>query len=136
MTKQSILLVLGIALLAPAALVAKSNKEAYIESYKDSAVRPIPVSVVAPTVHSRWVGTTIELEFVVGPNGKPRHIVSRSRVNSDLSKKVIAAVSRWKFEPRLDANGEPVAVRAKLPVQIVPREDKSSPLYVGSWLHF
>ena len=93
---------------------------------------------VAPVVDLSGIGKAIELEleFVVGANGKPGRIISRSPVDRELVRKVIAAVSRWRFEPKLGANGQPVAAKVKLPIQIVLPDHNSSPRYAGKWMKF
>lgn len=131
MKTHHILLIL--ALLAPAALSAKTAEQDYVDSYKGSLTKPAPVVVVSPEVKTRWAGKKFELLFVVDRNGKPRRIVTRSSVDSELVNKVIAAVSSWRFEPKLDAEGNPVPARVVLPIEIRRGSISSEPpvLYAG-----
>lgn len=129
MKKQHIALIL--ALLAPASLWAGSNEQAYIDSYKGSSRKPAPIEVVTPDTQGHWAGKSLELTFVVDNEGKPKRIISRSPVDRALVRQVIDAVSRWRFEPKLDKNGNPVPARVKLVVEIKRAGERSAPLYAG-----
>ncbi len=110
------------ALIAVSAFVsvvsAKTPESEYIESYRGKTGTPVPVKVVRPEVSVEFVGRTVNLEFVVDPSGRPGPIVARSAAAEDLVGPIARAVSRWKFEPLRNAQGEAVAARVTLPVTV------------------
>ena len=120
MNKLVVKFALSLGLLgAPLALVAKSNEDTYIASYKgtDSLV-PSPISVVTPEVSARYAGQTVDVEFIVDESGKPSDIVVRQSVDRDLATSLKDAVAQWKFAPaRL--NGKAFARKVVLPLKIV-----------------
>lgn len=118
-TKSKLALSLGL-LLAPLALAAADAPEkAYVESYRNRAGGPIPTSVIAPEVSSRFAGRQVVLEFVVDATGRPTEIRSVTPgANEELVASVSDAVARWKFSPAL-VDGQPVARKVALPVRIV-----------------
>ncbi len=117
-TKSKIVLSLGL-LLAPLALLAKSQETAYVESYHGRSDIPVPISVVTPEVDSRFAGQQVVLEFVVDTTGKPAQIASTTPgADAELVTAVLAAVEKWQFAPAL-ADGKPVARKVALPVKIV-----------------
>jgi TonB family protein len=124
-TKSKLTLSLGL-LLAPLALMAWSPEKAYIESYRTRTDAPVPTSVLMPEVSSRFVGTKVVLEFVVDTKGKPTSITSVTPgADAELVAAVTDAVSQWRFAPAV-VNGQPVARKVALPVNIVSSADTAS----------
>ena len=121
-TKSKLALSLGL-LVAPLALVAAdSTEKAYVESYRNRADGPIPTTVIAPEVSSRFAGRQVVLEFVVDATGTPTNIKSVTPgAHTELVSSVADAVSRWKFTPAL-VDGKPVARKVALPVKIVSND--------------
>lgn len=118
-TKSKLILSLGL-LVAPLALVAAdSTEQAYVESYRNRADGPIPTTVIAPEVSSRFAGRQVVLEFVVDVTGKPTGIKSVTPgAHAELVNTVAEAVARWKFSPAL-VDGQAVSRKVVLPVNIV-----------------
>lgn len=104
---------------------AKSQEQAYIESFHGVAGIPVPVSVVKPNVSSEFSGRTVVLEFIVDATGTPRDIKARDRAQpSELVNPLVAAVAQWKFAP-LAKDGAPVVAKVALPLVIVSDFDTS-----------
>jgi TonB family protein len=124
-TKSKIVLSLGL-LLAPLASFASSQEWSYVESYHGHPEGPVPISVVAPEVDSRFAGQKVELAFVVDETGKPTLITSATPgADAELVAAVVSAVEQWKFSPAR-AEGKPVARKVLLPVKIVNAFDTAT----------
>lgn len=121
-TKSKLALSLGL-LLAPLALsAADATETAYVESYRNRAGGPVPTTVIAPEVSSRFAGAQVVLEFVVDESGLPTGIKSVTPgANAELVASVTGAVKQWKFSPAL-VDGKPVARKVALPVKIVAND--------------
>lgn len=121
-TKSKLALSLGL-LVAPLALKASDPVEkAYVESYRSRADGPIPTTVIAPEVSSRFAGRQVVLEFVVDATGMPTGIKSVTPgASAELVATVTDAVKQWKFTPAL-VDGKPVARKVALPVKIVAND--------------
>ncbi len=129
MKKSALLWALGLGLFAgPAALSARHLDQVYADQYLGRTDTPIPKAVVRPKVSLDYVGTEVQLVFVVNELGRPSGIRSRSRVPSDLFKSLAVAVAQWRFEPLRDAKGEPVAAKVLLPVRITKEQREDRPL--------
>ncbi len=117
--KSKVILSLGL-LAAPLALMAWSPEQAYVESYRARPVdTPVPTSVIMPEVSTRFVGKQVVLEFVVDTKGKPTSITSITPgADAELVASVTDAVAQWRFSPAV-VNGQPVARKVALPVNIV-----------------
>lgn len=102
---------------APFAVLAQSNEQAYVQSYQGRTDIPVPVSVVAPEVSSRYAGRELKVVFVVNEAGKPENIELPSDVSGDLGRQLLTAVAQWEFRPA-QVDGKPVARRVMLPVRI------------------
>ena len=114
--KLVVLLSVG-ALLAVAASAA-TPEQAYLESCNKDPGVPVPVTVVSPTVGSEYSGASVQLEFVVGVDGKPAEFSIKSATDDVLAAVVIKAVKQWRFLPA-EVDGKPVATKVMLPVKIV-----------------
>jgi hypothetical protein len=120
MKMQLVLLVLGFSLsISPIALTAKTVEELYVDSYRGQTGTPIPVSIEKPVVGTEYVGSGVDLKFVVDESGRPSGFVALTPADEKFLDRVVDAVSRWEFEPLRDANGQPVASKVRLPVRIV-----------------
>ena len=115
-TKLAVLLSLGS--LAPFAASAKTLEQAYLDSYRNAANGPVPTAVVTPLVSSEYAGTRVELEFVVGTNGKATAFTVKSSPDAAVADEIVAAVKQWQFTPAV-RNGVPEATKVDLPVVIV-----------------
>jgi hypothetical protein len=118
MKRQVLAALLTLGLGAAPAVAIPSVEQAYIESYQGRTGVPIPVEVKKPIVGLEFVGSEVDLEFSIDTNGRPRRIISRSPVPSELMRKVMSAVERWEFIPLRDASGQPIPARVHLPVRI------------------
>lgn len=105
------------ALLAPA-LQAKSLEATYLETCCKDAGVPVPVVVVSPSVRAEYIGSTVEVEFVVDAQGKTSAFKVMSPVDIMLSGAVLDAVKKWEFKPAVKG-GVPVATKVVLPLHIV-----------------
>ncbi len=115
--KSKLTLSLGL-LATPLALMAWSPEKAYVESYRNRAVTPVPTSVIMPEVSARFAGKQVVLEFVVDTTGKPTSITSVTPgADAELVASIAEGVARWKFTPAV-VDGKPVARKVALPVTI------------------
>jgi protein TonB len=115
-TKLAVLLSLGV--LAPVVAFATTAEQAYIESCRKDQGVPVPVTVVSPSVESKYIGISVELEFVVDATGKPADVSVKSITDEALATAVVDAVKQWRFKPAM-VDGAPVATKVVLPVKIV-----------------
>ena len=115
-TKLAVLLSLGV--LVPFAASAKTPEQAYLETCRKDPGVPVPVTVVTPSVSSKYVGTSVQIEFVVDTTGKPTDLSVNSSVDSELASSVVDAVKKWRFTPAM-RDGAPVAAKVVLPVTII-----------------
>jgi protein TonB len=122
-------LLLGIGALLPFAASAKSLEQSYIESARQGAGIPVPISVVAPHVDGYDIGQSVQVEFVVDTTGKPSDINIKSTSDRDFAEAVVDAVKQWRFTPA-QHNGSPVATKVVLPVRVV--ESAKSSVFVAA----
>lgn len=113
-----LVLSLGLLALPLAAFAAKTDEQAYIESYKGRTGSPVPVTVVKPVIGSEHAGTSLELEFTVDEAGKASGITARTPADAALVEELTRAIAKWKFEP-LRRDGKVVPAKVVLPVRIV-----------------
>jgi hypothetical protein len=118
MKTVSKLILISSLLAAPLALLAKTNEQAYLESYKDRSNTPVPVRVVSPRVDSDFAGQTVKLEFTVDAVGNPKDITVLDAVSDELAQELTVAVAGWKFQPLL-RDGKAVPSKVVLPMRIV-----------------
>ena len=111
-------IVFSLGALLPFAASAKTLEESYIEHCRKGADVPVPVAVVTPSVSGDYIGTTVELEFVVDTTGKPIDLIVKSTPDSAVAEAVADAVKQWRFTPA-KLNGAAVATKVLLPVKIV-----------------
>lgn len=111
-------LLITVGALLPIALGAKTPASAYLDTCRKDPGVPVPVAVVAPSVSSEFVGSTVEVEFTVDTSGKPTDLAVKSSPDRTLSADVLEAVKQWRFTPA-QSHGAPVATKVVLPVKIV-----------------
>lgn len=112
-----ILLSLGV-FAAPFALSAKTDEQAYVESFKGRTDIPVPVAVVKPAVNAFYVGKTVKLEFVVDATGAVTNITPVSKASPELVEALSVALAQWKFAPARSADGQPVSMKVSVPFRI------------------
>jgi len=66
---------------------------------------------------ARWSGIqgTVTVEYIIGIDGKVRHVTVIKELHPLLAKAAVDAIRRWRFRPTV-VNGEPVEVVHKLAV--------------------
>jgi len=111
-------IVFSLGALLPFAASAKTLEDSYLEHCRKGTDVPVPVAVVMPSVSGDYVGTTVELEFVVDTTGKPTELTVKSTPDSAVGETVADAIKQWRFTPA-KLNGAPVATKVILPVKIV-----------------
>ena len=79
---------------------------------------PVPVVVVSPSVRAEYIGSTVEVEFVVDAQGKTSAFKVMSPVDIMLSGAVLDAVRKWEFKPAVKG-GVPVTTKVVLPLHII-----------------
>ena len=115
---SKLVVLLSMGALPVVAAPASTPEQAYVESCRKDPGVPVPVTVVSPTVGPEFNGGSVQLEFVVGVDGKPAEISIKSATDDVLATAVVKAVKQWRFLPA-ESNGQPVATRVALPVKIV-----------------
>ncbi|MEO7412480.1 MAG: energy transducer TonB [Opitutaceae bacterium] len=115
---KKLALLFSLGALLPFAAAAKSVESAYIDACAKGPGVPVPVAVVTPSVPSGYVGSSVELEFIVDITGKPTEVSVKSSPDSTVAAAVVDAVKQWRFTPAM-ANGVPVATKVALPVKFV-----------------
>jgi protein TonB len=117
-TAIKLAVLLGVGVLVPFAASAKTAEQAYLESCRQDPGVPVPVTVVSPSVDSKYIGSSVELEFVVDATGKPSEVSVTSPTDATLATAVVDAVKQWRFKPAT-VDGAPVATKVVLPVKII-----------------
>jgi hypothetical protein len=112
---------LGLSLL-PLVVSAKTREQVYLESYRGQSGIPIPIAVERPIVSTEYIGTQVDLRFVVDERGRARDIVAATPAEPEVVEKLVDAVSRWEFMPLRDLAGNPRSSRVKLPMRIAKPE--------------
>ncbi len=119
MKKSSLQLLLSLGMFAaPFALSAKSDEQAYVDSFKGRTDIPVPIAVVKPAVSALYVGKTVKLEFVVDAAGNVTNITPASKAPDPLVERLTVALAQWKFAPARLANGQPVSMKVSVPFRI------------------
>ena len=114
-------LILGAAL---AAGLFSTSAFAYVEQptpwpQAPRADVPVVAKVVKPTnLPLSSEGMTVDVSFTVDKDGQPRDIRLVSINDSALEKKLIPALSQWRFTP-VQKNGVPVSTRVIMPLKLI-----------------
>ena len=87
---------------------------------RPQAPQPVPVSIVTPTNLPRnLAGATINVEFKLDANGRPRDVRLPSVYDPQAARQLTQAISQWQFSPApLDKNAQ--QTRFVLPLEIKP----------------
>ena len=84
-------------------------------------------SYVTPRVPSYLVGSKITMYYTIDTNGDVRSIRSNAVfTGGDLASMMTQALRSWHFEPARNAEGETVAIKVAMPVEIVPQGSAQS----------
>jgi len=83
------------------------------------ADRPVVSKAVMPTgLPTRYEGATVEVAFTVDATGQPRNIQLLQESDSRLIKRLVLAISQWRFTPA-QKNGVPVSTRVVMPLKLL-----------------
>jgi TonB family protein len=104
--------------LSSVAAWAKTEEQTYLDTCRKGPDVPVPLAVVRPSVGPEYVGTTVQLEFVVDVTGKPAGFIVKSTPDSMVAAAVTDAVKQWRFTPAMN-NGVAVATKVSLPIRFV-----------------
>lgn len=86
---------------------------------KPGNAAPAPAKVVHFSNLSRqYENAQVTVTLTIDAAGVPHDVRPSGRVPQDLAKIVVSMVSQWRFTPRY-VNGQAVATRAVLPLQLV-----------------
>ncbi|MCZ6673150.1 MAG: hypothetical protein O7C75_09440 [Verrucomicrobia bacterium] len=95
---------------------------------EDIASLPEPTHNPIPSVKSQFVGLTLKVKFTVNTKGQPESVRLAKPLSSysDVEKMTFASqlqeqVKNWKFEPAIDTNGNAIAVKVIMPVQVIKK---------------
>jgi hypothetical protein len=94
---------------------------------------PVVVKNSVPKIPANSVGASLKIEFTVDKKGnttgvqtqKPLHSIYYPR-DRDFAVQMINAVNHWKFEPALDSDGNPVAIKLRMPVKVVEKNGSAN----------
>ncbi|HEU5079500.1 MAG TPA: hypothetical protein VFT72_09810 [Opitutaceae bacterium] len=70
-------------------------------------------------VPARFNDTTVQVLMTIDEDGLPRDIKGLEPLPLDLASSLVPSIERWKFNPALDKDGKPIALRVVLPVKLV-----------------
>ena len=115
---HKLVVLLSVGAISAVAAPAPTSEQAYLESCRKEPGVPVPITVVSPSVGPEFNGAAVQLEFVVGVDGKPAAFSVKSTPDDKLATAVVEAVKQWRFLPA-ESNGKPVATKVALPVKIV-----------------
>jgi TonB family protein len=85
----------------------------------DEIKLPVPLEIVHPTrIPLRFADATVELILTIDETGRPSDVQGVRGMPVDLKRSLLPAVEQWRFSPA-ERNGRPVAMRVRLPLQLV-----------------
>jgi TonB family protein len=64
----------------------------------------------------------VNVSFVVNRDGTLRDIQTVGKVDKQLGKTCIEAISKWKFQPAMGYDGRPLNVRVSVPITFVTQD--------------
>ena len=104
--------------LAGASLAASSFAVPTSAPVRSAAPQPVPSSIVAPTNLPRTLaGSTINVEFKLDANGRPRDVRLPSVYDPQAARQLTEAIRQWQFTPApADKNAR--ETRFVLPLEI------------------
>lgn len=115
-----LVVLLGLSTLATVVASASTGEQTYLEHCRKGPDVPVPIAVVSPVIEGDYIGTSVQLEFVVDQTGKPADMIVKSAPDDTVAAAVMDAVKKWRFKPA-ERNGVPVATKVALPVNVVER---------------
>lgn len=124
MKRIKLLAILGLTMGVAASAHADSDARAYLRSYAGRTDIPVPVQAVSPEARSSEPGAAVDVQFVVGLDGKPADVTVIASNNDALAKSVVASLKEWRFKPAT-RDGKAVAAKVLLPVRVVDGSDYS-----------
>lgn len=115
---RKLVILLTVGVLPAIAALASTPEQTYLETCRKEPGIPVPITVVSPTVGPGFAGSSVQVLFVVGADGKPAEISTESAADEMVTTAVVEAVKQWRFLPA-KVDGKPVATKVVLPVRIV-----------------
>lgn len=117
MKRITLLAILGLAL-GTVAAHADSDARAYLRSYAGRTNLPVPVQAVSPETRLTDIGAAVDVQFVVGIDGRPADVTVVASNSDALAKSVVASLKEWRFKPAL-REGKAVTAKVLLPFRVV-----------------
>lgn len=128
-------MLISITLLACSAVLAdESNKRdlpefqlpSYdVDSFNLDITPPVVKEAVVPRLRTNLSGVKVTVTFHIGKDGFIHTIRDNASYYDDRANYVATVMAQtlrsWNFEPALDKDGNPVAIKVRLPVEIVKR---------------
>ena len=119
-------------ILLPIAMIARNDRASTpaheLPEFKAVATLPEVVRKVAPTVTGLPAGSEIEMRFTIDEHGRPKAIRTKKSLWAmdhslvrDFASQMMIKLSLWRFNPALDTNKNPVAVKVRMPVRVVEK---------------
>jgi hypothetical protein len=94
-----------------------------------AATPPVPTHIIQPKIDDRYVGIQVMMTFWVDKSGRPYGVGCNDlEVDRSLVTTLSQTLAFWKFTPAKDADGNPVARRVTLPVNILPARERTGTL--------
>lgn len=97
-----------------------------VESFWFDITPPAVKTLEVPRLRSNMNGVKVTMTFNIGKDGKIAKIRDNASYYDERANYVATVMARtlktWHFEPALDKNGDPIAIKVALPVQIVKRK--------------
>ena len=127
---KTLLCVCGLALFPLVLSAAKPEYKLPKYTVQDIAELPKPVEAPIPVMLSGLAGASFDLKFTVDEQGRATHIRTAKPLfclglfndkERDFAVQMMQVVPCWKFAPALDANGNAVSVKVRMPVKVIKR---------------
>jgi protein TonB len=84
---------------------------------------PVPAMVVAPdAIPRQYQNEVIRVSLTIDAQGRVHHADLLDGRDPGLVKRLLPAIAQWQFKPATK-NGQPVAARVVLPLQLVESAD-------------
>lgn len=96
-----------------------------VDSFNLDITPPVVKEAVVPRLRTNLSGVKVSVTFHIGKDGFIHTIRDDASYYDDRANYVAIVMAQtlrsWKFEPALDKDGNPVAIKVRLPVEIVKR---------------
>lgn len=119
----TLLFVCGLTLFPLIVSAAKAPTHLLPEYTVQDLTLPIPDKVVAPRVNGQFAGQKVRMQLTVGTDGRATKIsqkgISPDQQTNDLAATMQMVLRQWQFKPAMDKQGNAVAVKVILPVEVV-----------------